>query len=244
MRPGLHFLPLLCCFAATADGIEQVTAGMPSAFAPACNEAASSVADTVRDISLRLQDSSTAHYEKVELEPMGSVPAARHPDVVIKGAWPRSRVALQLSWMDCASGVQRSELVWFKARVYRQIWMYRRDARAEEPVAQAAPRKELVDIAALQLRESDLATDIEGAYLASSVHEGMPVLGRQLTSTLYVRRNEPVSVLVVGRGLRLRMPGKALHGGVMGAVVPVQVNGAAASVQAVVVARGEVHVGL
>ncbi|MCD6069494.1 MAG: putative flagella basal body P-ring formation protein flgA [Microvirga sp.] len=244
MRYELLLLPILGCCAATVANAEQTAVSMPPSVAPVCNETSSGVAETVADISLRLQEGSGVRYEKLELEPMGQLPLVRHPAVAAKGAWPRSRVALQLSWTDCASGLQRSELVWFKARVYREIWVYRRDARAEDPVSQAEPRKELVDIAALQLREAELARSVEGTFLACNVHEGAPVLSRQLTPMLYVRRNDPVSVLVEGRGLRLRLAGTALRGGTRGAVVPVQVRGAAETVQAVVVAGGEVHVGL
>lgn len=220
-----------CCWAESVAAI-----GVP------CSDKATAVGDVVQHVVSSLQGQAHQPYAKVELEAIGPVPLVSRPTVTLKGAWPRSRVAVQLNWTECESGASRQVVVWFKVRVFQAGWRYGRDAKAEQPLATAEPEPTLVDIAALQLRADELAVAPDTEWLARSVRAGEPILQRDLTLAPMVKRNERVTVIVKGNGLVIRTQGTALRNGTLGEQVPVEVKGAATSSSAEVVARGEVHV--
>lgn len=213
-----------------------------SALNSACQERSGNAADVVQHVIASLQEQARRPYARVELEAIGDVPRVHRPTVNVRGAWPRSRVAVQLNWTDCESGVSQQAVVWFKARVYQAAWRYGRDTKAEQPLVMAEPERALVDIAAAQLRADELAVAPDAEWLSRSVRAGEPILQRDLMPAPLVKRNERVIVVVRGNGLIIQTQGTALRHGSLGEQVPVQVMGATTSSPAAVVARGEVHV--
>jgi len=179
---------------------------------------------------------------ELELVPIGAVPALAAPSVRLLGQSLRSRLALELKGVPCAGGPVQTQTLWFKARAWREAWVYGRDGRAEQALAEAEPRRERIDVAGLQLLPGDLAEQIDGLWLNQATRGGAPVLKRQLRPEPLVQRNAVVDVVVEGPGLRLRTQGKVMRQGLLGERVPVLVDGAESSLMAVVSGKGEVHV--
>lgn len=184
-----------------------------------------------------------ANY-KVELEliPIGNLPEMATPQIQLLSREVRSRVAANFTGKLCGQSRSSTVTVWFKARAWSQVWVYGRNGRAEQPVVLAQPTQERMDLAAAQVVLSDLAEDIDGAWLNQSVNAGMPILKRHLKGEPLVVRDAPVTVVVLGPGLMLRTEGTALRPGVLGERVPVLLSGAQSSLVAVVTGKGEVHV--
>ncbi|MFJ4374650.1 flagellar basal body P-ring formation chaperone FlgA [Pseudomonas japonica] len=179
---------------------------------------------------------------QLELSPIGELPALATAQVRVLGQSLRSRLAVELKGTRCSDGKAQTGTVWFKASAWREAWVYGRNARAEQPVSETAPRRERIDIAALQLLADDLPERLDGLWLNQSANAGMPVLKRHLQSEPLVQRNALVAVIVQGPGLQLRTQGKAMRQGLLGDNIPVLVDGAESSLMAVVAGKGEVHV--
>lgn len=179
---------------------------------------------------------------QLELTPIGELPALANPSVRLLGQSLRSRLAVELKGVPCAGGPAQTRTLWFKARGWREAWVYGRDGRAEQPLAAVEPRRERIDIAGLHLSASDLAEQIDGLWLNQATRSGAPLLKRQLQPEPLVQRNGVVDVVVQGPGLRLQTQGKVMRQGQLGERVPVLVDGAESSLMAVVSGKGEVHV--
>jgi len=178
----------------------------------------------------------------LELTPLTSLPVVSKTKVKLLTPGLRNRLAVELSGVSCDSGRNTVTTVWFKVRALREAWVYGRNGKADSAVMDTQPRREWVDIAALQTKASDLPETLEGLWLKQSVNAGMPVLKRQLQTPPLVQRSAPVTVVVYGPGLMLRTQGKAMAPGALGDTVAVLVDGAESSVQALVAGKGEVHV--
>ncbi|MHA6194754.1 flagellar basal body P-ring formation chaperone FlgA [Pseudomonas wadenswilerensis] len=179
---------------------------------------------------------------QLELTPIGELPALATAQVRLLGQSLRSRLAVEFKGTRCSDGKAQTSTVWFKARAWRDAWVYGRNARAEQPVSDSDPRRERIDIAALQLLPADLPERLDGLWLNQSANAGMPVLKRHLQDEPLVQRNAVVAVVVQGPGLQLRTQGKAMRQGLLGDNIPVLVDGAESSLMAVVAGKGEVHV--
>lgn len=183
-----------------------------------------------------------AHQVELELIPIGRLPEMATPKIQLLSREVRSRVVANFSGKLCGQSRSSTVTVWFKAKVWSQVWVYGRNGRAEQPVALAQPTQERVDLAAAQVALGDLAEQVDDAWLNQSVNAGMPILKRHLKAQPLVLRDAPVTVVVLGPGLMLRTEGTALRPGVLGERVPVILNGARSSLVAVVTGKGEVHV--
>lgn len=179
---------------------------------------------------------------QLELTPIGALPALVAPSVRLLGQSLRSRLAVELEGVPCDGGPAQTQTLWFKARAWRDAWVYGRAGRAEQALADAEPRRERIDVAALQLRPDDLAQQIDGLWLNQATRAGAPVLKRQVQPEPLVQRNAVVDVVVQAPGLRLQTQGKVMRQGLLGDRVPVLVDGAESSLMAVVSGKGEVHV--
>lgn len=173
---------------------------------------------------------------------MGAWPALLQPTVVLQGMTLRSRMAATVMGKACGSEQPVTEMVWFKVQALREAWVYGRNTSQDSRLADASPRREVIDIAALQVTGSELAESLEGQWLRQAVYAGRPVLQKQLRNESLVRRDQNVAIVVRGSGLELRMRGKALQSGALGDSVPVLVSGAESSMPATVAGKGEVHV--
>lgn len=189
-----------------------------------------------------LRAQAATPYEGVDAELVGAVPAtlATAPVVTVRSAWPAARVAVQLEWEAC--GEARRQLAWFKARAWRQAWVYGRDAGADTPLAAAQPARRLLDMAQWRQPEAELAEAADDAWLARPVRAGAPLRRDDLKPAPLVARNARVTVLVQGRGLQLRAAGTALQFGAAQEWIAVMVDGTDKSMRARVVAPGVVHV--
>jgi len=154
----------------------------------------------------------------------------------------RSRMAVSITGRSCDLDRQVAETLWLMVKATREAWVFGRNAAQDSAISEAAPRREVIDIAALQLADSELADSIEDQWLRQPVFAGRPVLKRQLKSAALVRRDQQVTVRVRGPGLELRTQGRALQSGMLGDAIAVLVSGAEISMPAVVVGKGEVHV--
>ncbi len=179
---------------------------------------------------------------QLELTPIGALPTLAAPRVRLLGPSLRSRLAVELEGVPCTGGPSQTQTLWFKARAWREAWVYGRDGHAERALADAQPRRARIDVAALQLQPLDLAQQIDGLWLNQATRAGAPVLKRHLQPEPLVQRNAVVNVVVQGPGLRLQTQGKVMRQGQFGERVPVLVDGAESSMMAVVSAKGEVHV--
>lgn len=180
---------------------------------------------------------------QVQLRLIGKLPALVQPQVQLLTQGLHSRVAVELSGRSCDDGVPGRATVWLEVRALREVWVYGRNAKADQPLAQAEPQRQWVDIAALQIGAQALVSNPEGLWLRQSVNSGTPILKRQVQSEPLVNRAQPVTVLVYGPGLMLRTQGRAMRPGGLGETVPVLLDGANSSLLAVVAGKGEVHVG-
>ena len=165
---------------------------------------------------------------QLELTPIGALPTLAAPRVRLLGPSLRSRLAVELEGVPCTGGPSQTQTLWFKARAWREAWVYGRDGHAERALADAQPL--------------DLAQQIDGLWLNQATRAGAPVLKRHLQPEPLVQRNAVVNVVVQGPGLRLQTQGKVMRQGQFGERVPVLVDGAESSMMAVVSAKGEVHV--
>ena len=179
---------------------------------------------------------------KLSMSAMGAWPVLDQPRVVLLSKALRSRMAATITGKSCDSNRQIVETVWFKVKALREGWVYGRNARQDSPVSEAAPHREAIDIAALQLASSELAGSLEDQWLRQAVYAGHPALKQQLKSESLVRRDQQVAVVVRGPGLELRAQGKALQSGILGDRIQVLVSGAEASMPATVAGKGEVYV--
>lgn len=188
-----------------------------------------------------LQVMSPRPFERVELDLVGALPAGLSmPAVVLKSAWPAARVAVELRWDAC--GVAGRKLVWFKARAWRQAWVYGRSAGRDVALAEAQPAPGQVDMAQWRMPDSELAAAPTGEYLARPVQAGAPLRRADLKPAPLVKRNERVTVLVQGKGVQLRTVALALQVGAAEEWIAVMVDGSEKSIRARVVAPGVVHV--
>lgn len=178
----------------------------------------------------------------IRLTPVGTLPAMASPQVRLLSTTLRSRVAVELKGTLCGQSRPTQVTVWFKVQAWDQVWVYGRSGRVDQALGETQPRRERLDLAAAQVSPDDLATNLDGAWLGQSVNAGMPILTRHLKAEPLVLRDAVVTVVVYGPGLMLRTEGKAMRPGVLGEQVPVLVNGAQASLLAVVAGKGEVHV--
>jgi flagella basal body P-ring formation protein FlgA len=178
----------------------------------------------------------------LELTPLTALPAMHAPKVRLVGQTVRSRVAVELEGQVCGAGQVVRTTVWFKLRALKEAWVYGRNGKAQTPLAGTEPRRGTVDLAALQVEASELPERLDGLWLLQSVNAGTPILKRHLGEEPLVQRSSPVTVLVYGQGVMLRVQGKAMGPGALGDTVPVLVNGAESSLLAVVSGKGEVHV--
>ncbi len=207
---------------------------------PACPAPAQQV--LVAEIIAQAHSSLAVEGTDLELSVIGEWPAIATPRVRLLSQSLRSRLAVEFKGQPCAGGAVTSSTVWFKARAFRDAWVYGHNARAERPVSEAEPRRERIDIAALQLANSELPEQLDGLWLNQSANAGTPVLKRHLQAEPLVQRNATVAVVVYGPGLKLQTQGKVMRQGVLGDSVPVLVEGAESSLMAVVAGKGEVHV--
>lgn len=228
--------------ATLAASAEASTGGSVAAAAiPACTVAAVSPAVVLAQVTEVLQAAVPRPFERVELEMLGALPAGLSaPEVSIKSAWPAARVAVELRWDVCGEAARK--LVWFKARAWRQAWVYGRAAGRDAALAEAQPSPALVDMAQWRLPDSDLAAAPAGEYLARPVQSGAPLRRADLKPAPLVKRNDRITVLVQGRGLQLRVAALALQFGAAEEWIAVMVDGAEKSIRARVVAPGVVHV--
>lgn len=190
----------------------------------------------------QLQPLVPAEGAALELTPLSALPAIAQPHVKLLTPGLRNRLAVELSGVSCGSTRSTVSTVWFKARAMREAWVYGRNGKADSAAAATQPRREQVDMAALQAKASDLPDSLDGLWLKQSVNAGMPVLKRHLQPEPLVQRLAPVTVVVYGPSLMLRTQGKAMAPGALGDTVAVLVDGSESSVQAVVAGKGEVHV--
>lgn len=190
----------------------------------------------------QIQPTLAADGVQLELLPIGAMPAMSRPQVRVLTPGLRSRFAVELQGKPCGHARASTVTVWFKLRALREVWVYGRNARPGHALADAEPRREQVDVAALQLRLSELPENLDGLWLTEAANAGMPVLNRHLQAEPLVKRDAVVSVIVYGPGLMLRTQGKVMRAGVLGDTVPVLVDGAESSLLAVVSGKGEVHV--
>lgn len=193
-------------------------------------------------IDAQARESLALEGAQLELTPIGALPALVAPSVRLLGQSLRSRLAVEVKGVPCAGGAVQTQTLWFKARAWRDAWVYGRDGRAEQALADAEPHRERIDVAALQLRPDDLAQQLDGLWLNQATRAGAPVLKRQVQPEPLVQRNAVVDVVVQGPGLRLQTQGKVMRQGQLGERVPVLVDGAESSLMAVVSGKGEVHV--
>ncbi|UZE26173.1 flagellar basal body P-ring formation chaperone FlgA [Pseudomonas sp. B21-056] len=205
-----------------------------------CDAAASRNALTAAVQAIQAQ-LATPEVE-LQLTPMGELPAMGQPQIRLLSQGIRSRVPVAFSGTVCGHDRPSVVTVWFKVQAWKQAWVYGRNGRADQVMADVQPRLERVDLAAAQLSPGDLPSDVAGQWLNQSVNAGMPVLKRHLKAEPLVFRDAPVTVVVYGPGLMLRTEGKAMRPGVLGERVPVMLNGAESSLLAVVAGKGEVHV--
>ena len=190
----------------------------------------------------QIQPALAADGVQLELLPIGEMPAMSRPQVRMLTPGLRSRVAVGLQGKPSGHPRASTVTVWFKLRALGEVWVYGRNARPGHALADAEPRREQVDVAALQLRLSELPENLDGLWLTEAANAGMPVLNRHLQAEPLVKRDAVVSVVVYGPGLMLRTQGKVMRAGVLGETVPVLVEGAESSLLAVVSGKGEVHV--
>ena len=222
-------------------GLWLASAGYAQA-APAASCDAAAASHALDMATQRIQAQLATPEIELQLTPMGELPAMAHPQIRLLSQGIRSRVSVALSGTLCGHERPSVVTVWFKVQAWKQAWVYGRNGRADQAVADAQPRLERVDLAAAQLALGDLPNDLAGQWLTQSVNAGMPVLKRHLKAEPLVYRDAPVTVVVYGPGLMLRTKGKALRPGVLGERVPVMLDGAESSLLAVVAGKGEVHV--
>ena len=179
---------------------------------------------------------------KVNVSVMGTLPVLAQLKVVLLSKTLRSRMTATITGKSCDSDRQVVETVWFKVQALREAWVYGRNARQDSRVSEASPHREVIDLAALQIADSELAESLDGQWLRQAVYAGRPVLKQQLRNESLVRRDQQVAVVVRGPGLELRTQGKALQSGIVGDHIQVLVSGAEASMPATIAGKGEVHV--
>ena len=214
----------------------------PSAAESACAHTPVAQQALLAHVLERVEPVLAADGVQLELLPIGEMPAMAKPQVRLVTQGLRSRVAVELQGKACGHERASTVTVWFKVRALREVWVFGRNARAGRALAEAEPRREQVDVAALQLRLSDLPENLDGLWLTESANAGMPILNRHLQAEPLVKRDAVVDVIVYGPGLMLRTQGKVMRAGVLGETVPVLVEGAESSLLAVVSGKGEVHV--
>lgn len=211
----------------------------------ATNEcAAGSAAEVARLDYVRIQVHSMLQLEGVSLEltPIGTLPAIDKPQLRLLSNGLRSRLPIEVRGRLCGREQSSTSTVWFKVRGLRKAWVYGRNSKAEVAVSAAQPRREEIDLAALQVPPEELPEDLDGLWLTQSVHAGMPILRRHLQVEPLVQRSTPVDVVVSAPGLMIRTQGKAMRSGALGETIPVLLEGGESSLQAVVSGKGEVHV--
>lgn len=177
------------------------------------------------------------HYQSI-----GNLPSVQAPQIRLLTSGLSSRIALEVQGTPCSGEGVVTQTVWLKLSAIKQAWVYGRNARPDQPVAETQPRQAPIDLAAMQIAPQDLPDDIDGLWLKASANAGMPILRRHLQSEPLVKRNSLVDVLVLGPGLRIRTQGRAMQAGGLGDSVPVMVDGANSSLLAIVGAEGEVYV--
>jgi len=189
-----------------------------------------------------VQEAVKQPYDRLEIVPLSQIPNLAYSKIKILTTVPRSRVAIELSGLDCETNEKRVTTIWFKLHAWRELWVYGRNANAEQSVLAASPKKQMLDVAALQLSEDEIVEKLADQWLRQMVNMGTPILKRHLEVEPLVKKNEIVTVIVQGNGLMIQTKGVVLQKGNLGVTVPVLVNGAVSSTSAVVTAKGEVHV--
>ncbi len=159
----------------------------------ACDTAASHALNTATQ---RIQAQLAMPEVELQLTPIGELPAMAHPQIRLLSQGIRSRVSVALSGTVCGHERPSVVTVWFKIQAWKQAWVYGRNGRADQALADAQPRLERVDLAAAQLSPGDLPNDLAGQWLTQSVNAGMPVLKRHLKAEPLVYRDAPVTVVV------------------------------------------------
>lgn len=210
-------------------------------FASDCAVSAAAPQALLSQVSGQFQHAFSAEGLRLELEPVGELPAMVQPSIKILSRGLRSRVAVELAGEVC--GRPQVVTVWFKVRAFQDAWVYGRNAKAGGLLDSAQLQRESVDLAGGQLAVDELAPEPQGLWLIQDVRAGMPVLKRHLQPEPLVKRDERVRVVVRGPGLMVSTQGKAMRPGMLGESVPVLLDGADSSLLAVVAGKGEVHVG-
>ncbi|HLD64646.1 MAG TPA: flagellar basal body P-ring formation chaperone FlgA [Pseudomonas sp.] len=210
-------------------------------FASDCVTSAAPPQALLQQVSAQLRQAFNADGLRLELEPVGELPAMTQPSIRLLGRGLRSRVAVELAGEVC--GRAQVATAWFKLRAFQDAWVYGRNTKAGGFVENAGLRREQVDLAGAQVAVADLAREPQGLWLVQDVRAGMPVLNRHLQPEPLVKRDEMVRVVVHGPGLLVSTQGKAMRPGMLGEKVPVLLDGADSSLLAVVAGKGEVHVG-
>jgi flagella basal body P-ring formation protein FlgA len=231
-----HRLAWLSLFAMSCAWSNPPAAESACAHTPAAQQA------LLAHVLARVQPALAVEGVQLELLPIGQMPAMAWPQVRLVTQGLRSRVAVELQGKSCGHERASTVTVWFKVRALREVWVYGRNARPGRALAEAEPLREQIDVAALQVRLSDLPENLDGLWLTEAANAGMPILNRHLQAEPLVKRDAVVSVIVYGPGLMLRTQGKVMRAGVLGETVPVLVEGAESSLLAVVSGNGEVHV--
>lgn len=233
MIPRHRWLLCLFVFAGSAQAAQPV--------ADACSQASVSQDALVVAVTAEVQRIG-GEQVKVSVSAMSEWPVISHPKVVLLSRTLRSRMAVTISGKTCDGERQIEEIVWLKVQAFREAWIYGRNAGHDSKLSEVSLRREVIDIAALQITHDELAQSLEGQWLSQAVYAGRPVLRKQLRDEFWVRRDQSVVVVVRGPGLELRTLGKALQSGILGDHVQVLVSGAEASMPTTVAGKGEVHV--
>jgi flagella basal body P-ring formation protein FlgA len=217
-----------CLWVAQANALECASGQTPSQMAQSITE--------------RVRPAFANEQLDIQLTPIGDLPVMASPRVRLLSTHLRSRVAVELKGTVCGQTHASQVTVWFKVQAWGQAWVYGRNGRTDQALSDTQPRRERLDVVAAKVSPDDLASNLEGAWLGQMVNAGMPILNRHLKAEPLVLRDATVTVVVYGPGLMLRTEGKAMRPGVLGEPIPVLVNGAQASLLAVVAGKGEVHV--
>lgn len=170
------------------------------------------------------------------------------PDGIVKlraesprGRWPRARVAVPVRIL-VHGRVAARVTVWFAIRATTRAMVFAQDEPMGTSSARVHVMQGTVDLAQMLGAPMGKMTQLRGLRLRRAVRSGMPVTRSDFETIPAVDDQARVDVKVhVGR-IHMDVQGRALAEGEVGDVIPVQVQGATASVRARVVGKGVVDV--